>query len=41
VLSWVRVDRSGLDRPLRESVAAWLRSDWPFDTVDYDERLAE
>ncbi len=41
VLSWVRVDRSGLDRPLREAVAAWLRSDWPFDTVDYDERLAE
>jgi hypothetical protein len=38
VLSWVRADRSDLDRPLYEAVSAWLRNDWPFETVEYDER---
>jgi hypothetical protein len=41
VLSWVRVDRSDLDRPLYEAVRAWLRNDWPFGVVEYDERSAE
>ena len=41
VLSWVRVDRSDRDRPLYESVRAWLRNDWPFGVVEYDERIAE
>jgi len=41
VLSWVRVDRSDLDRPLYEAVRAWLRNDWPFGVVEYDERIAE
>jgi hypothetical protein len=41
VLSWVRVDRSDLDRPLYEAVRAWLRNDWPFGVVEYDERFAE
>ena len=29
VRSWVRADRSDLDGPLREAVAAWLDADWP------------
>jgi hypothetical protein len=41
VLSWVRVDGSDLDRPLYEAVRAWLRNDWPFGVVEYDERIAE
>jgi hypothetical protein len=41
VLSWVRADRSDLDRPLYEAVRAWRRSAWPFGAVEYDERIAE
>jgi len=41
VLSWVRADRSDLDRPLYEAVRAWLANDWPLAVVDYDERPAE
>ena len=41
VQSWVRVDDRDRDRPLYEAVAAWLRNDWPFAVVDYDERVAE
>ena len=41
VQSWVCVDRSDRDRPLYEAVSAWLRDDWPFEVVQYDERLAE
>lgn len=41
VLSWVSVDRSDLDRPLYEAVRAWLRNDWPFEVVEYDERVAQ
>jgi hypothetical protein len=40
VLSWVRADRSDLDRPLYEAVRAWLLDDWPFAALDYDERVA-
>jgi len=29
VLSWVRADRSELDRPLSDAVRAWLHRDWP------------
>ena len=38
VQSWVRADHSDLDRALYEAVRDWLRSDWPFATVDYAER---
>jgi hypothetical protein len=41
VQSWVRADRSDLDRPLYEAVRAWLRSDWPLEVIEYDERSAE
>jgi hypothetical protein len=41
VLSWVRVDRSDLDRPLYEAVRAWLQNDWPFGAIEYGERLAD
>lgn len=37
VQSWVRADRHDLDRPLFEAVRAWLRTEWPFESVD-DER---
>lgn len=40
ILSWVRADHRDLDRPLCEAVRAWLRSDWPFGSVDYAERSA-
>lgn len=38
VRSWVRSDRSHLDRPLYDAVSTWLRSAWPFATVDYASR---
>jgi hypothetical protein len=41
VQSWVRADRSDLDRPLYDAVRAWLRSDWPFAVIEYAERVAE
>jgi hypothetical protein len=41
VQSWVRADRSDLDRTLSEAVRNWLANDWPFTTVDYAERPAE
>jgi hypothetical protein len=41
VQSWVRADRSDMDRVLYEAVGEWLRSDWPFGTVDYDERTPQ
>lgn len=41
VRSWVRADRSDLDRPLYDAVTAWLSSDWPFQTVDYAARDVE
>ena len=41
VLSWVRADRSDLDRPLYEAVRTWLRNDWPFGAVEYRGRIAE
>jgi hypothetical protein len=38
VQSWVRADRSDLDRPLYEAVSAWLTNGWPFRTFEYGER---
>jgi len=38
VRSWVRADRSHLDRPLHNAVSEWLRSAWPFATFDYAPR---
>jgi hypothetical protein len=38
VRSWVRADRAGLDVPLWEAVGEWLRSDWPFERVEYAAR---
>jgi hypothetical protein len=34
VQSWVRADRSSLDRPLADAVARWLATDWPWARVD-------
>ena len=39
VLSWVRASRAELDAPLREAVAAWLVSDWPFGRPLYEPLL--
>jgi hypothetical protein len=36
VLSWVRVSRAELDQPLRQGVAEWLSTGWPFTNADYD-----
>jgi hypothetical protein len=38
VLSWVRVSHAHLDVPLWQAVGAWLRSEWPFERVDYAAR---
>jgi hypothetical protein len=38
VQSWVRADRVELDRVLYDAVGAWLRADWPFAVIHYDER---
>lgn len=41
VRSWVRADRSELDRPLYDAVRTWVRSDWPFQTFEYAARSLE
>jgi len=35
VQSWVRVSHAHLDVPLADAVAAWLRSEWPWERLDY------
>ena len=35
VQSWVRASRAELDAPLRQTVAAWLAKDWPFERPLY------
>jgi hypothetical protein len=35
VESWVRATRAELDAPLRETVDAWLRKQWPFERFHY------
>jgi len=34
VQSWVRADRSDLDEPLAEAVAAWVTAEWPWQQPD-------
>jgi hypothetical protein len=38
VRSWVRADHADLDPVLYRTVLAWLRSDWPFPSIDYAPR---
>lgn len=38
VHSWVRADRADLDRALYDSVNAWLRTEWPFRSIEYANR---
>jgi hypothetical protein len=38
VRSWVSADRASLDVALYEAVSAWLRSAWPFASVQYAPR---
>lgn len=35
VQSWVRASRAELDAPLRQAVASWLATDWPFERPLY------
>ena len=39
VRSWVRESRAELDLPLREAVAGWLGSSWPFERPLYEPLL--
>jgi len=41
VHSWVRADRADLDAALYHLVLAWLRRDWPFDSIEYAPRPSE
>lgn len=36
--SWVREDHAHLDQPLVDAVTEWLRTDWPWQRVDYRDR---
>ncbi len=38
VRSWVRAADTGLDRGLYLAVKEWLKTDWPFERIDYSER---
>jgi hypothetical protein len=38
VLSWVRADHAGLDKPLHDLVRRWLAEAWPFQKPDYADR---
>jgi hypothetical protein len=40
VRSWVRADHAQLDRPLYDAVSAWMRTAWPFETIEYAARPA-
>jgi hypothetical protein len=39
VRSWVRASRAELDVPLWRAVSDWLAAEWPFQRVDYAERV--
>ena len=39
VRSWVRADHAQLDIPVYDAVSEWLRTSWPFETVDYATRV--
>jgi hypothetical protein len=34
IQTWVRADRSHLDTPLADAVAAWVAADWPWQRPD-------
>lgn len=36
--SWVRADRAHLDQVLVDAVRKWIRADWPWERVDYQDR---
>lgn len=36
--SWVRADRAHLDQVLVDAVREWIRTDWPWERVDYLDR---
>lgn len=38
VRSWTRADKADLDKPLYETVQAWLRDVWPFQSPEYAPR---
>ena len=38
VASWVRASRAEMDVITWQTISAWLRSDWPFTTIEYGER---
>lgn len=38
VRSWVRADRAELDAPLYRAVSAWLATQWPLGTLNYQPR---
>ena len=38
VRSWVRADHAHLDLPVYDAVSEWLRTSWPFESVDYAPR---
>jgi hypothetical protein len=38
VRSWVRANRSGMDKPLYDLVTRWLADAWPFHNPDYTAR---
>ena len=38
IRSWVRFDRSELDRPLYQQVLRWIRQEWPFESYAYAPR---
>jgi len=35
VRSWVRASKAHLDSPIRESLATWLATAWPFTVITY------
>jgi hypothetical protein len=39
VRSWVCADRAALDPVLYRAVRAWLERDWPFDSIEYAQRI--
>jgi hypothetical protein len=38
VQSWVRASHAKLDVPLWQAVSAWLKAEWPFESIAYDAR---
>jgi RimJ/RimL family protein N-acetyltransferase len=40
VLSWVRASRADLDVRLWRTVTDWIETEWPFDRVEYAERVS-